>query len=127
MLKLVYCVTRRAGMSLQEFHRYWLEVHGPKVKSAAGALRACRYVQSHTCAPELNEMFVASRGLAPAYDGITEVWWNSMEDVKAAMASPAGAEAMATLMEDESRFIDFSQSRVFLTTEHPIFDLASTS
>ena len=93
----------------------------------AEALRARRYIQSHTCAPELNEIFADSRSLAPAYDGITEVWWDSVEDVKAAMASPVGAEAMATLMEDESRFIDFSQSRVFMTKEHPIFDRQKAS
>jgi uncharacterized protein (TIGR02118 family) len=122
MIKLIYCLRRRADISLEEFYRYWLDTHGPKVKSMAEALRARRYIQSHTCAPELNQIFANSRGLAPAYDGVTEVWWDSVEEVKAAMASTAGAEAMATLMEDETRFIDFSQSRIFMTTEHAIFD-----
>ena len=122
MVKLVYCLRRRADVSPEEFYRYWLDTHGPKVKNAAEAMRALRYIQSHTCGPELNQAFVASRGLAPAYDGITEVWWNSIEDLKSAMASPAGAEAMAMLREDESRFIEFSQSCVFMTTEHLIFD-----
>ena len=94
MVKLVYCLRRRADISLEEFYRYWLNTHGPKVKSMAEALRARRYIQSHTCAPELNQIFAVSRGLAPAYDGITEVWWDSVEDVKAAMASAVGAEAM---------------------------------
>jgi uncharacterized protein (TIGR02118 family) len=123
MIKLVYCLRRRAEVSPEEFYRYWLNVHGPKVEEAAEAMRALRYVQSHTCEAELNQAFLASRGLAPAYDGITEVWWNSIEDLKAAMASPVGAEAMAMLQEDETHFIDFSHSRVFMTTEHLIFDL----
>ena len=127
MIKLVYCLRRRADISLEEFYRYWLNTHGPKVKSKAEALRAVRYIQSHTCAPELNQIFVASRGLAQAYDGITEVWWDSVEEVKAAMATAVGAEAMATLMEDESKFIDFSQSRVFMTTEYLIFDRQKAS
>lgn len=122
MVKLVYCVRRRADVSPEEFYRYWLNTHGPKVKSVAEALRARRYVQSHTCAPELNQTIAASRGLAPAYDGITEVWWDSIDDLNAAMATPAGAEASAMLVKDESKFIDFSQSRVFMTTEHLIFD-----
>ncbi len=121
MVKLVYCLRRRADVAPEEFHRYWLEEHGPKVKSAAAALRARRYVQSHTTAPELNAMFVASRGLGPAYDGITEVWWDSVDDVTAALATPAGAAAGAMLVEDESRFIDFARSSVFMTTEHAIF------
>ncbi len=122
MVKLVYCLRRRADVSPEEFYRYWLDTHAPKVKSAAEALGALRYVQSHTCEAELNRAFVAARGLAPAYDGITEVWWNSIEEVKAAMTTPAGAEAMAMLQEDESQFIEFSQSSVFMTTEHLIFD-----
>jgi uncharacterized protein (TIGR02118 family) len=121
MVKLVYCLRRRASVSPEEFYRYWLDTHGPKVKKAADAMRAVRYVQSHTCEPEVNQAFSASRGLAPAYDGITEVWWNNIEELKAAMASPAGAEVMAMLREDESRFIEFSQSCVFMTTEHVIF------
>ena len=87
MVKLVYCLRRRADVSPEEFYRYWLDTHGPKVKNAAEAMRALRYIQSHTCGPELNQAFAASRGLAPAYDGITEVWWNSIEDLKSAMAS----------------------------------------
>jgi uncharacterized protein (TIGR02118 family) len=122
MVKLVYCLRRRADVSPEEFYRYWLDVHGPKVKRVAEVLRARRYVQSHTCAPEMNQMLVASRGLAPAYDGVTEVWWDSLEDAQAGMTTPAGAEAAAMLLKDESHFIDFSQSRVFMTTEHSIFD-----
>jgi uncharacterized protein (TIGR02118 family) len=126
MVKLVYCLCRRADISPEEFYDYWVNTHGPKVKDAAAAMRARRYVQSHTCAPELNEVFLKSRGLAPPYDGITEVWWDSVEELKAAMASPDGSEVMAKLMEDETHFIDFSQSRVFITTEHLIFDRSAT-
>lgn len=122
MVKLVYCLRRHADISPEEFYDYWLNTHGPKVQNAAAAMRARKYVQSHTCAPEVNQIFLASRGLAPAFDGITEVWWDSIEDLKEAMASPEGAEAMAKLMEDETRFIEFSQSCVFMTTEHSIFD-----
>lgn len=123
MVKLVYCLRRRADVAPEEFHRYWLEEHGPKVRSVADAMKAVRYVQSHTCEGDLNEAFVASRGLAPAYDGITEVWWNSADDLRAATATPEGAAAMVMLQADESTFIDFSESRVFMTTEHEIFDL----
>ena len=70
MVKLVYCLRRRADISAEEFYRYWLNTHAPKVKNAAEALRALRYIQSHTCEPEVNQAFIGSRGLAPAYDGI---------------------------------------------------------
>ncbi|MDN5937481.1 MAG: EthD domain-containing protein [Salinisphaera sp.] len=122
MIKLVYCVRRREDMAPEEFHRYWREEHGPKVKGVKDALRMRRYIQSHSCEPEMNAALVESRGLAPAYDGITEVWWDRIEDLQEAMASAEGAAAMDLLIEDESRFIDFKASRVFMTTEHTVFD-----
>ena len=121
MIKLVYCVARRADVSPEEFSRTWLEDHGPLVKSYAHAMRAVRYVQSHTGMDELNDGLKASRGLEDPYDGITEVWWNSREDFEAAMSTPEGQEAGRALLQDEARFIDFSRSRVFFTEEHEIF------
>lgn len=122
MIKLVYCVRRRADVTPEKFYGYWLNQHGPKVAGVAVAIRAVKYIQSHTCAPELNQLLLESRGLAPAYDGITEVWWESADILKAALLTNEGRDAMQMLIEDESTFIDFAQSRVFMTTEHEIFD-----
>lgn len=122
MIKLVYCVRRREDVPPEEFHRYWREEHAANVTSVREAIRARRYVQSHTCLPEINAALVESRGLAPAFDGITEVWWDSVEDLQAALTSPEGTDAMQFLIEDESRFIDLAHSRVFLTEEHTIFE-----
>ena len=121
MIKLVYCIRRRTDIPAEEFHRYWLEEHGPLVRSVAEAIGTCRYVQSHTVMADLNEMFRVGRGLQEAYDGITEVWWGSQEDMERGLESPEGQAAAQKLLEDEARFIDFSQSRMFLTEEHPIF------
>jgi len=122
MIKLVYCIRRRQDVSDADFHRYWLNQHGPKVRGVAEAIGAVRYIQSHTCAPGLNQMLRDSRGLAEAYDGITEVWWENEEALAAALGTADGAAAMQMLLEDESTFIDFSQSRVFMTEEVEIFD-----
>ena len=121
MIKLVYCIRRREDVSAEEFYRYWLEEHAPLVKSVAPEIGACRYVQSHTILPELNSLMLEGRGLAEPYDGITEVWWDSREQLDLGLSSEAGMAAGARLVEDESRFIDFSRSRVFFTEEHDIF------
>ena len=123
MIKLVYCVRRKAEISAEEFSRYWLEEHGALVKSVAGVLRARRYVQSHTTAAGVNAGLSEGRGLGEPFDGITEVWWESVDELLAGSSSEAGREAAGRLQEDESRFIDFSDSRLFLTEEHEIFDL----
>lgn len=122
MIKLVYCLRKRADVPAAEFHRYWLENHGPLVRGFAQAIGARKYIQSHTVLPALNEAFAASRDLAPAYDGITEVWWDDAAALEAGMGTEEGKEAHRRLKEDEATFIDFSQSRVFMTEEHEIFN-----
>lgn len=121
MIKLVYCVRKRKDMSSEDFHSYWRNKHSANVNSVKEKIGAVRYVQSHTCEPEINAALVASRGLAPAYDGITEVWWESGAALTSAMATAEGEKAMQFLIDDESTFIDFSESRVFMTEEHDIF------
>lgn len=121
MLKLVYVIRRREDVPEEEFHRYWREEHGPLVRRHAAAMRARRYVQSHTAEPALNAMLRGSRGAAPAFDGITEVWWDSREALEAGLATPEGREAARALLEDEARFIDFAASSLFVTEEHEVF------
>jgi len=122
MIKLVYCIVRRADLSAEEFHRTWLVDHAPLVKSVAEALHAVRYVQSHTMHADLNALLQSSRGgMQLAYDGITEIWWKSRADLENALSSETGRAASARLEQDEARFIDFARSRIFITEEHEIF------
>jgi len=123
MVKLVYCLRRRSDVPEAEFRKYWLEKHGPRVRGFAAALRARKYVQSHTLDSPLNAVLTDSRGMEPPYDGITEVWWDDLQELEAGFGSPEGQAASSDLIEDEARFIDLSRSRIFLTQEHTIFDL----
>ena len=121
MIKLTYCVRRRSDLSCEAFRKYWLGCHAPLVKKHAAALRARRYVQSHTIEDATNDVLRASRGAMEAFDGITEVWWDSREDLAAALGTPEGQTADRELLEDERRFIDLERSSLFLTEEHVIF------
>ena len=122
MIKFVYCVRRHPKLTPEAFRKYWLENHGPLVKKFAKALRARRYVQSHTLDTELNVYAMQPRGTKEPYDGITEVWWDKAEDVVAALQSPEGQEANLTLTQDEGRFCDLPNCSVFFTQEHTIFE-----
>ncbi len=122
MIKLVYVITRRSDLSPEAFADFWLHRHGPLVAEHAATLRLRKYVQSHLFDHPANEGMRAARGMLPPVDGITEVWWDSIEDFQGAYATEAGAKAGAALAEDEAKFIDFTRSTVFLTQEHPIFD-----
>lgn len=125
MIKLVYCIRRRGDVSREEFFRYWLENHGALFTGVARTLRGRRYVQSHATEPEATEALSKSRGMGEPFDGITEVWWDSLEDLMQAMDTPEGREAARQLETDEANFVDFSQSRLMLTEEHEVFDFTS--
>lgn len=122
MIKLVYIVRRRSDFSPENFYRRWLD-HAPLVREAAEAIHARRYMQSHTLDTPLNEQLAESRGMGEAYDGIAEAWWESVDELVAGISTPEGQEAHTRLLEDEREFIDLEKSFVFLTEEHPIFDL----
>jgi len=119
MVKLVYCIRKKPGLSHEAFQKRWLEVHGPLVKRLREVLPMRRYVQSHTIPGEGSDGLRASRGARPAYDGITEVWLDSLDAL--APSTDAALDAARQLLEDEAEFIDFADSAVFLTEEHEIF------
>ncbi len=72
----------------------------------------------------MNGALAASRGTAEAYDGLAEVWWDSLDALAAVFASEEGQKANETLIEDEAKFIDFERSSFFMTEEHPIIESA---
>jgi hypothetical protein len=84
-------------------------------------------VQSHTISGAPSDNLQASRGSGPAYDGITEVWFDVAAQQAGRGTTGAAGDAGERLFEDESKFIDFEHSSVFMTTEHVIFDAADGS
>jgi uncharacterized protein (TIGR02118 family) len=102
MVKAIYLIRRKPGMSGADFHRYWREVHGPIAARIPG-LR--RYVQCHAVDSDL--------GPAADYDGAAEVWFEDMEALRRAAVSPEYAAAR----EDESRFIDLEHTTLVFTEE----------
>lgn len=126
MIKLTFCLTRLPKLSLAEFQDYWWNKHAPLVASHRGALRIKRYVQMHSWEAHLSDGIREARGggldKAPAiYDGVAQLWWESAEDLAAALASPEGTEAGRQLYEDEAKFIDFTKSPLWFGEEKVVF------
>lgn len=118
MIKFVMCIRRHPDMTRAEFQDYWMNKHGPFYMKNASAMRATKYVQSHTVDTPLNEGLRSSRGMLPEYDGVAEVWFESEQELMAAMSSPEGQQLSAALLEDEGNFIDHSKSSAFIVKEH---------
>ena len=94
--------------------------HGPFFIENAGAMRAKKYVQSHTVDTPLNEWLRSSRGMLPKYDGMAEVWFESEEELMEGMSSPKEQKLGAALLEDEGNFIDHSKSSAFIVREYEL-------
>ncbi len=111
MVKLMACLKRKQGMSAEEFHRYWRDVHGPLVKSVPEFMRYVRkYVQSHTISDS-----VPGVATAPSpYDGVAELWFDSLEDVAKAYSEPRFNEV---LMPDGLKFFDVDGCIFFVVDE----------
>src|SRR2546421_1365042 len=83
MIKSVSLLTRKAGLSHEEFVKHWLEVHAPLAHAVPG-LR--RYVQSHIV-EERKRPDIPSTDVE--VDGIAELWYDDRESMAAAMATTA--------------------------------------
>jgi uncharacterized protein (TIGR02118 family) len=121
VIKLTFCLHRLAHISREQFQHYWFENHAPLVKRHRAALRIHRYVQMHCATMEFNDAIRATRGAPDMYDGVAELYWESLEELTAPLASPEGRAAGQALLEDERKFIDLARSPLFFGEERPIF------
>ena len=120
MIKFVMCLTRHPDMSREAFKDYWMNQHGPFFMRNADVMGAKRYVQSQTLDTPLNEALRSSRGMQPEYDGVAEVWFESIEALMQGMSTPEGQKLGAALQEDEKNFIDHTKSSAFIVEEHEL-------
>ncbi|HEY9218846.1 MAG TPA: EthD domain-containing protein [Phenylobacterium sp.] len=110
MIKLTFCLVRLPHLTRDAFQDYWLNTHGPLVASVAQTLGIRRYVQLHSLSAEANAGIRASRDAPEAYDGVAELWFDSLEALAANGAREEARAASALLLEDERRFIDLARS-----------------
>jgi uncharacterized protein (TIGR02118 family) len=107
MLKLATFLFRKPRLSVEEFQQYWRERHAPLVIKLP---EICRYVQSHTRVSSYRD------GRTPAFDGIAEVWFESVD----AMRQSAKRPEYTAVRADEANFLDQSRVNFIITRERRI-------
>ena len=117
MIKVIFCLRRRADLTVEDFQRYWREVHGPLVERHRDALRIVRYVQVHTEHGKLTERLGGFRGAAQPFDGVAEIWYESREALSSIGKTEEGRAASQTLLEDERKFLDLERSCIWIGEE----------
>ncbi|MEM9705377.1 MAG: EthD domain-containing protein [Pseudomonadota bacterium] len=123
MIKLVYLIKKRQDLTDAAFETYWRESHARLVEELAPTLRAMRYAMSRRLDTVCNACVSNARDLGSSdYDGVIEIWWDSLEDYVAGAGSAAGIAAVDALVDAERRFVDFANSASFFSEEEIIFD-----
>ena len=120
MIKIVFCLRRRPDLSREEFQTYWRTTHAPLVSEHAEALGIRRYVQVHSVDDAISTAIAGSRRSPEPFDGVAELWLDSLDALIASGSSDAGRAASAALLDDERRFIDLERSPLFLAEEHVV-------
>ena len=120
MIKLSFCLTRLSHLTREAFQAYWLGTHAPLVASVAAELQIRRYVQTHTLPPDVQQGLRASRDAPPEFDGVAELWFDSLEAMAENGRRPQAQAAAALLLEDERHFIDLPRSPLWFSQEHVI-------
>lgn len=108
MIKLVYCITKKPGMTDEEFFSYWKDVHG---RIGARIPRLRKLVQSR-------RLTITEDKYEPDYDGMAELWFDNVDALLTARASPEWSASA----EDEANFIDYNKTAYFISEEHVIVD-----
>lgn len=120
MIKLTFCLKRLPNLTREAFQTYWYEKHAPLVTKHRQVLRIRRYVQFHSGSTDINDGIRATREAPEMYDGVAELWWDSLDDAFADLTPERQAAGLA-LLEDERKFIDLPQSPLFFGEEKVIF------
>jgi len=95
MIKFVVVLSRRPGMTREDFSAYLRTAHRNLARRLPGLKD---YVQNHVAED--------SKRQPPAWDAVVELHWESRDAMEAAWASPQGAAATADL----EAFADLSRS-----------------
>jgi uncharacterized protein (TIGR02118 family) len=111
LVKTIFQLKRKPGMSLADFRKYWIDVHGPLVRKLPG-LR--RYVQCHA-------IDAAYTYAEPRWDGVAQLW---VDNVAAMQNMMDAKEFKEGSWPDAEKFLDLSLARSFVAQEHQVIWLA---
>lgn len=103
MIKQIFSIKRKPGMSFDEFKKYYLEVHAPLVKKSFPEIR--KYVVN----------FALQRGKETPYDAITAIYWDDFDTI---VRNAKSDTFRNVIMPDEDNFADRDTGVVVLTEEY---------
>jgi uncharacterized protein (TIGR02118 family) len=110
VIRLIYCISKKASLTDEEFFQHWSGIHG-QIGARIPGLR--QLVQCH-------RLTVVGDKHQPDYDGVAELWFDNMEALLVARQS----SEWEISTQDEANFIDHTKVAYSITEEYVVFDQA---
>lgn len=116
IMRLHFALRPAQALSEAEARRYWLEAHGPLIRSHSPARGVMGYNQVHRVESELVSAFAQPRDVAETqpYMGHAESWFQRPSRQE---PPPEMRAAMEAAIRDEAKFIDWSRSTILVGKE----------
>ena len=108
MVRLTCLVRRKPGMSPEEFHAYWRDVHAPLVAGSRHGSHVLYYERNPRPLDDYRRT-----GDDPGYDGVTMQLFESVDAFYESLGEPDYADIAA----DIEQFMDTEATRWILTEE----------
>jgi uncharacterized protein (TIGR02118 family) len=108
MIKTIVVARRKAGMTHEEFIRYWHNEHAALVRKTWPGLR--KYVQNEIIVPP---------GQERQFDGIVEMWYDDQAAMQKAMVW-VQSDAGKPIRDDGDKFCDISGGGGFWVVEENV-------
>jgi len=117
MIRMIFCVRRRADVELLQFRRSWVEPMRDAAAELARAAGANRHELSVLLDLPENAAFVDERGYGAPYDAVLELEYASGAAVRAHAGDPKLAAARAKVHQLNSTYVDLAASSVFFAED----------
>lgn len=120
LLRISYLMRRLPHLSLEEFQSYWSEKHPQAApEDAFSTLGVRRYVQVLPLETEARNLVIGPRtGLVEPFDGIAELWVESIEAIERDWSTEKAKEYLEIFFKDEQNFIDWARSTILVSKEN---------
>jgi uncharacterized protein (TIGR02118 family) len=109
VVRLTCLLRRKPGLTPDEFHEHWRQVHGPLIVSSQCGSHVLRYEQHPR---PMSDYKGEDDG---GFDGVTVQWFESMDSYNAHMAEPD----FSVMWKDVESFLDTDRLH-FIVTEDPL-------
>ena len=122
MVKISYLMRRQPHLTLEEFQSYWSEKHPQAAPADAfSTLGVKRYVQVLPLETDARNLVIGPRtGLVEPFDGMAELWVESIEALESNWSTDKAKEYIETFFKDEQNFIDWTRSTILVSNENVV-------